>query len=359
MSNSQGRSRHWPVVLLAGATMLVATHSGRERAHAVSPANLVGSDRSTVLCQFPRAGEDQCPRLRLSSDAPTPKPKVEEGKKTINGADLYYKSIGAGETIIVLHGGPGLDHTCFLPQFERLARDYRLLFYDQRACGKSTGALDEKSMNIDTFVEDLDVIRRAFKIEKANVLGFSWGGLLAMHYVIKHPDQVARLILVNSTEARSAESANFGKVLAQRRSDTEKKELAAIRTSPEYLAGDPKAVTASLRLGFRAYCFNPGRAKEITLDFSPKSANAFVQVGDLFDKTLFDKGYDLHPKLKRLTCPTLIVHGDTDPIDPKYLKAVSDEIKGAEFVLLQKCGHFSYIEQPDKLFLAITKFMSQ
>jgi proline iminopeptidase len=284
------------------------------------------------------------------------KPKIEEGRKTVNGIELYWKAIGAGDTIIVLHGGPGLDHTELLPQYEQLAKDFRLLFYDQRACGKSDGSFDEKSINVATYIEDLDAIRKAFGIEKANILGYSWGGLLGMFYTIKHPEAVRKLILVDSSPASSADSENFGKLLAQRRSVPEKKQLDQIRSSAEYLAGDPKAVTASLRLGFRAYCFDPDRAKEITLDFTAKSGKAFIEVGNLFDRILFEQGYDIHAKLKAITCPTLVLHGDTDPIQPKCL-TVADKINGSQFVLLDKCGHFSHVERPDKLFATITKFI--
>jgi proline iminopeptidase len=295
--------------------------------------------------------------LAIPSTALAQKPKVEEGKKTVNGVELYYKAIGAGDTIIVLHGGPGLDHTELLPQYERLAKAFRLLFYDQRACGKSGGSFDEKSINVETYVEDLDGIRKAFGIEKANILGFSWGGLLGLYYTLKHPKEVNKLILIDSVPASSADFQDFGKVLDKRRSGPEKKQPAEILCSAEYMAGDPKAVTASLRLGFRAYCFDPDRAKDITLAFTAKSAKAFIEVGNLFDKTLFDPGYDLHAKLKGIRCATLIVHGDTDPIQPRFLKTVSAEIKGSRFVLLDKCGHFSHVEQPTKLFDEITRFI--
>src|SRR4051812_23790497 len=213
------------------------------------------------------------------------KPMIEEGTKTVNGVAIYYKAIGTGDTIIVLHGGPGLDHTEMLPQYEQLARGFRLLFYDQRACGKSGGSFDEKEVNVDKYVDDLDGVRKAFGIDRANILGFSWGGLLGMYYTIRHPEAVGKLILVDSAPASSADFEGFGKVLAQRRSDLEKEQLAEIRGSAAYLAGEPPAVTASLRLGFRAYCSDPERAKEITLDFTPKSGKAFIEVGNLFDKT--------------------------------------------------------------------------
>ena len=94
---------------------------------------------------------------------------LEEGLKEINGTQLYYKILGEGEPIVVLHGGPGLDHSYFLPQMSELAKSHRLIFFDQRLSGRSSAFVDSNAVSMDHFVEDLDGIRLAFKLDKMNL----------------------------------------------------------------------------------------------------------------------------------------------------------------------------------------------
>lgn len=122
-------------------------------------------------------------------------PPVQEGFVIANNSDVYYKTIGEGEPLLIIHGGPVLDHSYFLPHLEPLAKDCQLIFYDQRACGRSSVAIDSASMNLDGFVEDIEYIRRSLNLEKINVLGHSWGGLIAMKYGIAHDDKLDRMIL--------------------------------------------------------------------------------------------------------------------------------------------------------------------
>ena len=110
---------------------------------------------------------------------------------------------GQGYPIIVLHGRTGLDHGYFLPQLSKLGEDHRLFFFDQRASGKSSAAIDTNSMTIDNFVEDLEGLRRGFHPGKMNLLGHSWSGLVAMFCAVKYPDSLNSLILVNTTPESS------------------------------------------------------------------------------------------------------------------------------------------------------------
>ncbi len=115
-------------------------------------------------------------------------PPTEKGYKIINGVSLYYETIGDGTPIVVVHGGPGLDHSYLLPQMGELAKGYKLIFYDQRAMGKSSADFDTNLMTMNSFVEDLEGIRKAFGLEKMNLMGHSWGGLVSMFYAIRYPD---------------------------------------------------------------------------------------------------------------------------------------------------------------------------
>ena len=121
----------------------------------------------------------------------------------VKGGKIYCHVIGSGEPIVIVHGGPGMEHTYFLPQLNSLANKYRLIFYDQRGSGRSPVDVDPSTMTMDQFVDDLDSIRSFFKMDKMNLMGHSFGGLIAMRYAVKFPDHLNRLILMNTTPQSS------------------------------------------------------------------------------------------------------------------------------------------------------------
>lgn len=88
------------------------------------------------------------------------------GFKTINNTQLYCKVIGEGEPILIVHGGPGLNHEYFLPFLEHLSKKYKLIFYDQRSSGRSPIPADSNEITFTKFVDDIEGIRKEFGIEK-------------------------------------------------------------------------------------------------------------------------------------------------------------------------------------------------
>jgi proline iminopeptidase len=132
-------------------------------------------------------------------------PKVEDGYINIDESSLYYKIIGKGEPLIVLHGGPGFDHQPLMPYIGNLGKYCKVVLYDQRGSGMSTGPVDSASINVDRFVEDIEIIRKHLGVEKINLSGISWGGILALFYGIKYPNKLNSLVLFST--AASAEVA--------------------------------------------------------------------------------------------------------------------------------------------------------
>ena len=122
--------------------------------------------------------------------------RVESGYVTSGDVKLYYESIGEGEPLLLVNGGPGLPHE-YLQEFRALAPHARLIFYDQRGTGKSDKA-DPSTYTIDANVRDLENLCRALNLERVQMLGHSWGGMLAQAYIIKHPERVTRLILADT-----------------------------------------------------------------------------------------------------------------------------------------------------------------
>src|SRR5690242_3489218 len=90
-------------------------------------------------------------------------PAVREGYIPVENAALHYREIGQGQPIIILHGGPDFDHNYFLPDMDRLADSYRLIYYDQRGRGKWTRNVQPEEVTIHSEVADLERVREYFQ----------------------------------------------------------------------------------------------------------------------------------------------------------------------------------------------------
>jgi proline iminopeptidase len=284
--------------------------------------------------------------------------KVEEGMKAINGTELYYKTIGEGTPIVILHGGPGLDHSYFLPQMAQLARHYKLIFFDQRASGRSSNLVDTSAITMTNFVEDVEGIRKAFKLKKMNLFGHSWGGLVAMFYAVKYPDNLNSLMLVNSTPA-SAGWRNASFVLMARRASPEDSIAQARLVQTEgFRKRSPKAMSDFFRILFRSSFYNRTYADSLTLslDTSFTTKSRLMQYLNK-DTTLLN--YDVFRKLSVVHCPTLIMSSRYDMVAPEANERLQQSIPGSTHVVLDSCGHFPFVEAPRKFFSTVEGFLKK
>ena len=285
-------------------------------------------------------------------------PLVVEGLRLINGTQLYCKSIGTGIPLVILHGGPGLDHSYFLPQMEKLADTYELIFFDQRGCGKSSARLDSAAMTLDALVEDIDRVRDAYNLNTMNLMGHSWGALLAMFYAIKHGDRLNSLILVNSTPPTSELRSAAFKIIEQRTSREDSLAQAALVRTPEFKRRDPAAMQKYFRLLFRGTFRNHSMADELTLTFGP-DYGARSRLMQYLAKDPQLQSYDLLGRLATITCPVLIVGSDFDLSPPGANEAIHSHIEGSRYVLMKNCGHFPFIEAPAQFFPLIRDFLGR
>jgi len=281
---------------------------------------------------------------------------IEKGYKIINGVRLYYETIGEGVPIVIVHGGPGLDHSYLLPQMGELAKGYKLIFYDQRAMGKSSADFDTSLMTMNSFVEDLEGIRKTFGLEKMNLMGHSWGGLVSMFYAIKYPGHLQSLILVNSTAASSTlRNLSF----AARSLKTIKGDSLAqsqLAQTEGFKERDPATMAKFFRLLFRGSFYNKLYIDSLSLNFDSSYSAKSAMVRQLYkDSTLSE--YDISANLDTIQCPTLIIGGANDAVAPGTNEQIHDHIRGSRYILLPECGHFPFIELPDKFFPIVRTFL--
>lgn len=273
-----------------------------------------------------------------------------------NNAELFCRTFGSGPPVIVLHGGPGLSQEYLLPYMSQLSQNHLLIFYDQRGCGRSTSQINPETMNVETFVKDLDDVRQAFHLDKVSILGHSWGGFLAMEYAIAHSEQVDRLILSNSMPASAPELAQFLEEYRLRMTPYQEA-LEEIYQTPSFEEGDPATIERFFRIIFRTYCYVPEHVELLNLRVSAEASVNGAKVSSFIRENVFQKPFDLHDALTNLKIPTLVLHGDADPIPSSTANQIHQSIPGSRYVLLRNCGHFPYVEAPDAFFSHIDAFL--
>jgi proline iminopeptidase len=128
-----------------------------------------------------------------------PSPQVREGQVAWagGGGQLAYTLVGSGaDTIVVIHGGPGLQSRYLRPPLQPLSSSHGVLFYDQRGRGRSTPAPDSL-LGLQQDVADLEALRQAMGLEKVTLVAHHFGAMIAAGYALAHPDHVARMVIVS------------------------------------------------------------------------------------------------------------------------------------------------------------------
>ena len=271
-------------------------------------------------------------------------------------ARLHFRVVGEGPSIVVLHGGPDFNYDYLLPDLDRLAERFRVIYYDQRGRGRSADGVRPGDVSIVSEMNDLDQVRIQFGLETMAVLGHSWGAVLAMEYATRHPERLSRLIFVNTAPASNQDAQAFREHLLRIRPAVD---VAAMNSLAATGAGPP-CWEPRRRECLLPDTFPPGpQAGRATVDqllprlrrnFTPERvllARAIEQ--RLYDETWGSSRYDLLVPLRRLVVPTLVIHGEDDLVPVELAAHIADAIPGTRLVVLRHCGHFAYLEAPDVL----------
>lgn len=286
-------------------------------------------------------------------------PPTSSGYTTTTPVPLYWARQGTPDSppILVLHGGPGASHDYLLPQMIGLdsavddGRD--LLFYDQRGGGRSRHDDDRAVIGWREQVADVGRVIEEFGLEGTPLVGYSWGGLLALLYVIearRHDQPLpSKLVLIDpaplSRQYRESFEAEFAARQAAPVIGQLREELAASGLRER----DPDAYRQRLfELSVAGYFADPTLARDLT----PFRVTGRVQQS--IWASLGD--FDLVPQLSSVQLPAVVVHGRQDPI-PLASSEAGARALGAELVVLEDCGHVPYVEQPAALFTALAPFL--
>jgi proline iminopeptidase len=275
---------------------------------------------------------------------------------------LYWTTYGAAGAprLLVLHGGPGAHHDYLLPQMLALteaAGGRELIFYDQRGGGRSKSS-GREPITWRTQSRDLAAVINEFRLERPTLVGYSWGGLLALLYAAEAARDAglgrlrpARLLLIDPATISRHYRSQFEREFARRQASAAVERLRAELAESHPRDRDPEAFKQrNFELSVAGYFADPQSAHDLT----PFRVMARVQQSVWDSLGEFDLAAD--GSLASIRVPTLIVHGRQDPI-PLASSEEAARIMGAELVVLENCGHVPYVEQPQALFAAIDTFL--
>jgi len=295
----------------------------------------------------------------------TPAPAAEEGFVIApDGVRLHYRVEGKGiPALVVVHGGPGNSMESIRADFAPAETGRRVIFYDQRGNGGSTLTVDEASLAIDRHVADLEAIRLHFGLEKMDLLGNSWGGLLASYYAIAHPDRIARLVLHDPAPPARIWLEGMNDEIARRRAslpEADRRRFAAAADPMSwYRAPDPLPLCRDfMAILFRLYAYDPDAPVHFRGDACAGGPEA-VRRQLLVNKAIWAgvPDYDLRPWLWRVRVPVLVLYGEADPVPQVGADAWASGFPDARLLVIRRAGHLSHVEQPSVFFAALDTFL--
>jgi proline iminopeptidase len=280
----------------------------------------------------------------------SPAPADRTGRVTGAGVELFARWVGdGGPRIVVLHGGPGASHDYLRPQFDALARGRTLLYYDQRGGGRSEVARDAP-LGWREHVADLAAIVTSAATPPATLLGFSWGGLLALLFALERPDLTARLALVAPAGTHPEIRARFEKTFAERQAAPAIAAARAALSRSGLRERDPDAFwRRAFELSVAGYFKEPSRAANLT----PFRVAARAQ------RAVWESlaGMDLRPGLPTVTAETLVLHGRYDPIPLESSETLAALMPRARLVVFEDSGHALYAEEPARFLEVLDPFL--
>jgi proline iminopeptidase len=278
----------------------------------------------------------------------------------IRDTEIYFDVEGVGlvpdgprmvekPVAFVIHGGPGGDHTNYKPHLTPLADKLQLVYFDHRGQGRSARGPKE-TYTLENNVEDMEALRQHLGLGQIVVLGASYGGMVALSYAVRYPQNVSHLIAVVTTPNHQFLS-RAKKILAERGTD-EQKSVAETLWAGAFESDEELANYFEVMGPMYAQKYDPAKAKDAWAR-AIVSADAINQGFGGFLRT-----YDVTDELSKITMPTLVIGGRSDWIcPPEFSELIASKIPHADLRIFEESGHSVQTDEPQAYIDAIRGFL--
>ena len=275
------------------------------------------------------------------------------GRVKVRDVDLFVDVVGSGPPLLLMHGGPSLDHYTLWPLRE-IADRFTLVFYDHRCNGRSTGTLE--SLTWDNLTADADALRDRLGIDRWSVLGHSFGGHVALEYALRFPGRLSSLVLMDTAADSRWSQQNAPLVAAARGFNPQQVELVRRWFNGDFAPGDYMKIFMRI---WRAYS-SEATVWPYVRDLVHGEWRSKVQPATLiYAARHVLRGWSVVDRLVEITAPTLVIAGRDDFVfPPQAQEELAAGIRDARLRLIDRAGHNPQSEQPATLMDTVTDFLS-
>jgi proline-specific peptidase len=260
--------------------------------------------------------------------------------------------------LLVLHGGPGAGHD-YLEPLEELATERKVVFYDQLGCGRSDRPDDRSLWRMECFVAEVSRVRDALGLNTVHLFGQSWGGWLAVEYMLSDPSGVVSLVLASTSASIPQFVAGAARLKAALPPDVyhalQQHEAAGDLDHPDYQAAVREFYSRHVcRLDPWPECLlrTVRNLDGNTVYETMNGPNEFTVVGNL-------KDWDRVDRLGEIKVPTLITVGRYDEITPACAETLRRGIAKAELRLFPDSSHTAHLEETEAYIRVVQDFLAR
>ena len=277
------------------------------------------------------------------------------------GHRVYYERYGAApETVMVLHGGPG-SGLAGMRFFSALANDaLQVVLWDQLGCGRSDWPDDDTLWRVERFVEEVELVRTGLGLGSVHLLGQSWGGMLALSYVLAHPGAVRSLVLSGTPVSAPM---LLSSITRQRLELGAAEHALLLRSEATGLTDDPAYLDLVVRLHARvtrrSSPYEPATSER---EFRELVLPTFEAMGRVYQVMWGEHSFhptgnlmmwDVTARLREIRVPTLVLCGAHDAVTPEMHRVLAEGIEGARFVIFGESSHVISLERESDVYLDV------
>ncbi|MCD0470156.1 alpha/beta fold hydrolase [Flavobacterium sp. JAS] len=277
-----------------------------------------------------------------------------EGFSTNNDSSkTYYKTFGKGEPLLIINGGPGMNSNGFESIAKTLAESQETIIYDQRGTGKSKlKELNSETISMKVMADDIESLRKHLKIKKWNILGHSFGGMLASYYATVYPNSINKLVL-SSSGGIDLTLLKTENLIERNLTKVEKDSMNYWNDKIEKGDTTHSARLARGRAMAPAYVYD----KKYVPIIAERLTQGDSKINGLLWGDMQKINFDCKEKLKTFKNPVLIIQGKEDVISNQIGELANKTFPNSKLILLENCRHYGWLDAKEKYFADVNSFL--